>query len=813
MKEQLEQLKTITNYLHLPAYSEKILRLEQELSGKEYLLTVMGPFSAGKSCLLNNLIGREILPVHITETTARITFIRYAEQDRVYLLHNDGSAEECSIEEVLKLWQSGEYSDKLSDIVQIDIHVNSEFLRNGLVIADTPGVNTIINKHIELTAEIIEAADRVLYVMGKSVTDTDLNFIRSILDSGVRIIFVRTHMDDLKRSEESVEEAIRKEYSILSNYTDEEIHFVSNEKSNFYYNEIDRLRQYVSENLAKNVEQELSVSISMKMRRIAQALKKELLERKQALDSILSDSEEEYLKRKKEIEESLDRMEKILQQNKYKLAEKYEKTKLEAVDGLKEAEEWTVKAAQKQIRTLEYGTASENYAYYVADILKNGFVNLQTNYLSYFDKMIKNNKEQLEEQLFDFSNYMQIDSEIPENLNEAGKQTQEIIEKLNALKILQDKLNEELINIQVSQDSTETERKNLCEEQEEIRAALADIQRELQEYPEYVTQYCEKQAATHENESVWRSAGKIADLATILIPAGAWAKVGAKLLNLGSKGAKVVKATKTAGHLTQAAQKLEKSTKALKAADFGVDALRIGANMRGRSKTKVNEKDIEKAVEGYQKARGTINDMREQDEENTSLLDYLTIEHYFAQIGKSFDQPQLLEVDREYEQAYFEGKKEIEQRMQAQAEAEYKKRMEILEITDKQEQLKLKHNILQKKRQAAESEERQLRQHLDTSSRNDKIKAIQVYYSNLAADKFAEFCSHLRGEVFTEIDQKVKDYMNNYDFSICTNINKKRIELEELEKSYNSLEKNEWIRESASCLEYIQYLDKMIMQN
>lgn len=262
MKQELEQLRIITEYLKLRPYSEKLLRMQRALDKKEYLLTVMGQFSAGKSCLINNILGKKVLPVHITETTAAITFIRYGEEEYASLCYGDGTMEDISIEESLELLQSGGNSDRLFQIEQINIYVNNELLKNGLVIADTPGVNTIINKHIELPADIVEVADRVLYVMGKSVTDTDLNFINSILRSGVKILFVRTHMDELKNFEESAASTVSKEKAVLEKYTEDDMFFVSSQENDQYYDEIKKSREYVFKNIAEDVEHALEKSVA-----------------------------------------------------------------------------------------------------------------------------------------------------------------------------------------------------------------------------------------------------------------------------------------------------------------------------------------------------------------------------------------------------------------------------------------------------------------------------------------------------------------------------------------------------------------------
>ena len=45
-----------------------------------FLLIVVGEFNAGKSALINALLGREVLAEGVTPTTQRVHLLRYAEQ-------------------------------------------------------------------------------------------------------------------------------------------------------------------------------------------------------------------------------------------------------------------------------------------------------------------------------------------------------------------------------------------------------------------------------------------------------------------------------------------------------------------------------------------------------------------------------------------------------------------------------------------------------------------------------------------------------------------------------------------------------------
>ena len=91
MKEQIDKLIEISEFLDDNESVIQLKRLSESLEDNSYILSVMGQFSAGKSSLINNIFGKQILPVHKTETTAKITFIRYGQEEKVDLFFFDGS--------------------------------------------------------------------------------------------------------------------------------------------------------------------------------------------------------------------------------------------------------------------------------------------------------------------------------------------------------------------------------------------------------------------------------------------------------------------------------------------------------------------------------------------------------------------------------------------------------------------------------------------------------------------------------------------------------------------------------------------------
>ena len=214
--EQIDELIEISEYLKNNAITDQLKRIKLSYEEKRCQLTFMGQFSAGKSCLINHLLGRSVLPVHISETTAVLTNILYDDEENAVIFYQDGGYETISIEDSLKFWQSGEYHQKLANISYINIFLKNDLLKSGLRIVDTPGINTIIESHVEIKKNLIKQSDRIVYVMGKSLTETDEDFINRILNDGLEILFVRTHMDELKDSEEDAQETVKLQKELLS---------------------------------------------------------------------------------------------------------------------------------------------------------------------------------------------------------------------------------------------------------------------------------------------------------------------------------------------------------------------------------------------------------------------------------------------------------------------------------------------------------------------------------------------------------------------------------------------------------------------
>ena len=146
----------------------KLSKIEEIASEGKYYVTMWGHYSAGKSRLINSLLGRNLLPVRSRETTVVLTYIQYGSNEECRIIYDNGMISTAAVEETRNIYQKMESDTEMRRIDHIEVYVDCDILRNGLVLVDTPGVNTVIQNHQELAAEAIEESGKIVYVLGNS---------------------------------------------------------------------------------------------------------------------------------------------------------------------------------------------------------------------------------------------------------------------------------------------------------------------------------------------------------------------------------------------------------------------------------------------------------------------------------------------------------------------------------------------------------------------------------------------------------------------------------------------------------------------
>ncbi len=140
-----------------------------------FMLVVAGEYNAGKSTLLNSLLGMRVMPEGVTPTTDKVTVITWGEE-----------ISEVSLGE---------------ELVQRTAPV--PVLRE-LSIVDTPGTNAIIRRHQELTERFIPRADLVIFVTSadRPYTESERQFLELISSWGKKVAVIINKIDIIETDEE-----------------------------------------------------------------------------------------------------------------------------------------------------------------------------------------------------------------------------------------------------------------------------------------------------------------------------------------------------------------------------------------------------------------------------------------------------------------------------------------------------------------------------------------------------------------------------------------------------------------------------------
>jgi len=252
-KELKSILEEVLNELKLQTTNEKTIEdlneIDIYLNNQKFSIGITGVMNAGKSTMLNALMGKEILGSAVVPETANLTIVKHnpterakvfywnqAEWDRIeksalqlesmrdYVeetkkifgdelssyIKKESRFDEVDIND-LSLYTSAEAEGKKCNIIKyVELGSNLDFLSDGIEIVDTPGLDDPVIQREEITKEYVSACDMMIHLMNvsQSATLKDVEFIIDALlyQNISKLLVVITRADTV--SKEQLEEVI-----------------------------------------------------------------------------------------------------------------------------------------------------------------------------------------------------------------------------------------------------------------------------------------------------------------------------------------------------------------------------------------------------------------------------------------------------------------------------------------------------------------------------------------------------------------------------------------------------------------------------
>lgn len=326
----------------------KILnQLRSKISSDSFKIMVMGNFKNGKSTFINAFLEKEILPAYAVPTTAIINEVKYGEHPRAILyflnplpeLMYDGIPEkalahmkkygmkdippiEMPIDEiedyvVIPMGMDHKEASRQSPFEKVELFWPLEFLRDGVEIVDSPGLNENPAR-TRVTMEYLNKADAIVFVfsalsMGSA---TEIDYIDDTLQKngfGEQSLFcVINRFDQLTSSREQARVKNFTE-NLLMPYT-KHIYYTSAYKGLMGHLQNDEAM--LQESMIPEVEKALTdylanergkIKLATPARELVRVIRHDVLEnmipqRRNALSTDLNVIKERYEKAKPEIE-------------------------------------------------------------------------------------------------------------------------------------------------------------------------------------------------------------------------------------------------------------------------------------------------------------------------------------------------------------------------------------------------------------------------------------------------------------------------------------------------------------------------------
>lgn len=225
----------------------KILQLLKKLVNSEYMIGFSGHFSAGKSSMINELIGESLLPSSPIPTSANLVKVKQGrEYARVY--YHDGKIIEYPAPYDYDVIKS--YAKDGEAVESIEISHDNMKLPPQVTVMDTPGIDSTDDAHRVSTESALHLADLLFYVMDYNHVLSELNFqfTKELTDRNKTVYLIVNQVDKHKESELSfssfkkgVEEAFRNWNVAYSNIFYTTLKDSTNEHNQFH--EVQKLLQ------------------------------------------------------------------------------------------------------------------------------------------------------------------------------------------------------------------------------------------------------------------------------------------------------------------------------------------------------------------------------------------------------------------------------------------------------------------------------------------------------------------------------------------------------------------------------------------
>lgn len=185
--------------------AQKAKQLALKLNDKEFSIAFCGHFSAGKSSMINKIVGENLLPSSPIPTSANLVKIKSGEEyAKVYFKEGKPRLYPAPYN-YNKVKSHAKDGDQIHSI---EISHATDKLPKEACIMDTPGIDSTDDAHRIATESALHLADLVFYVMDYNHVQSELNFLftKELTSAGKDVYLIINQIDKHRDEELSFEQ-------------------------------------------------------------------------------------------------------------------------------------------------------------------------------------------------------------------------------------------------------------------------------------------------------------------------------------------------------------------------------------------------------------------------------------------------------------------------------------------------------------------------------------------------------------------------------------------------------------------------------
>lgn len=192
----LEVLNALTEYLGRDTRLSDFLPAAQRLHAamnSPLSLAIVGEFNAGKSTIVNALVGEDVFPTGVLPTTAHTGILRWGPRKAARVFYRDGHRLEQSLGDARQTMKTD--ADAIDRLEFTHPHPDLRLVQYW----DTPGFNALEERHETVAAAALATAEAILWVMDANqvLSQTEFDRIESLPLGHERLLVVINKIDRL----------------------------------------------------------------------------------------------------------------------------------------------------------------------------------------------------------------------------------------------------------------------------------------------------------------------------------------------------------------------------------------------------------------------------------------------------------------------------------------------------------------------------------------------------------------------------------------------------------------------------------------